>query len=193
MARANLTAKRSHVESHPSLSMLIVTGGAGFIGSNLTHALAARAADVVVVDDLTDGTKCANLVGAAIVDYLDKDRLRTMMSSRDPWLSNVEAVFHLGACATTTKWNGRLMMENNFEYSKEVLSVLRNRPTSRSCTRPPHRSTEWGPCSRRTRRTRRPSTCTLTPNCSSTRSSVALSPSPAPRRRPALLQRVRTS
>ena len=105
--------------------MLIVTGGAGFIGSNLAHALAARGCDVVVVDDLTDGAKCANLVGAAIADYLDKDRFLALMSARDASLSKVEGVFHLGACATTTEWNGRFMMENNFEYSKAVLSYCR--------------------------------------------------------------------
>jgi ADP-L-glycero-D-manno-heptose 6-epimerase len=106
--------------------MLIVTGGAGFIGSNLSHALAARGADVVVVDDLTDGTKCRNLVGAAIADYLDKDRLLALMGARDSWLSKVDGIFHLGACAKTTEWNGRLMMENNFEYSKTVLSYCRS-------------------------------------------------------------------
>jgi ADP-L-glycero-D-manno-heptose 6-epimerase len=105
--------------------MLIVTGGAGFIGSNLAHTLAGRGADVVVVDDLTDGAKCVNLVGAAIADYLDKDRFLALMGARDAWLSKVEGVYHLGACATTTEYNGRFMMENNFEYSKTVLSYCR--------------------------------------------------------------------
>ena len=54
--------------------MIIVTGGAGFIGSNIVHALNARGLrDILVVDDLSDGHKCVNLVGADFRDYLDKD------------------------------------------------------------------------------------------------------------------------
>jgi ADP-L-glycero-D-manno-heptose 6-epimerase len=105
----------------------IVTGGAGFIGSGVVHALSRRGGRVVVVDDLTDGTKFANLVGAPIWDYLDKDRFANMLESRDPWLDGAEAVLHEGACATTTEWNGRLMMASNFEYSKAVLAFCARR------------------------------------------------------------------
>jgi ADP-L-glycero-D-manno-heptose 6-epimerase len=100
----------------------IVTGGAGFIGSNLVHALAKRGERVVVVDDLTDGTKFANLVGATVYDYLDKDRFASMLRTGDAYLDRTEAVFHQGACTSTTEWNGRMMMETNFEYSKGVLA-----------------------------------------------------------------------
>jgi ADP-L-glycero-D-manno-heptose 6-epimerase len=66
--------------------------------------------------------KFANLVGAPIRDYIDKDRFESMLASGDRWLDRVESVLHQGACATTTEWNGRLMMATNFEYSKSVLA-----------------------------------------------------------------------
>jgi ADP-L-glycero-D-manno-heptose 6-epimerase len=100
--------------------MIIVTGGAGFIGSNLVRGLnRAGSQDVVVVDDLTDGHKFANLAGCDIRDYLDKDRLLTEL--RSGHRAKPTAIFHQGACAVTTEWNGRYMMETNYQYSMDLL------------------------------------------------------------------------
>ncbi len=101
--------------------MIIVTGGAGFIGSNLVTGLNARGRDdIMVVDNLENGVKFRNLADLSIVDYLDKrdflERVR-----RGELASGIDAVFHEGACSATTEWNGRYMMENNFEYSKVLL------------------------------------------------------------------------
>lgn len=101
--------------------MIIVTGGAGFIGSNLVAGLNARGRDdIMVVDNLENGVKFRNLADLSIVDYLDKrdflERVR-----RGELASGIDAVFHEGACSATTEWNGRYMMENNFEYSKVLL------------------------------------------------------------------------
>ncbi|HEY3359146.1 MAG TPA: ADP-glyceromanno-heptose 6-epimerase [Polyangia bacterium] len=103
--------------------MICVTGGAGFIGSNLVRALAARGADVVVVDDLTAGEKFRNLVGARLADYLDKDDFYALVARRDAWLERVEAVFHLGAITSTTCADGRLMMRANYDCSRALLEA----------------------------------------------------------------------
>lgn len=108
--------------------MIIVTGGAGFIGSNIVKALNERGrSDILVVDDLRDGGKFRNIADLDILDYQDKDDvLKDIELDRDP-LESVEAVFHQGACSTTTEWDGRYMMHNNYTYSKSLLSYCLRR------------------------------------------------------------------
>jgi ADP-L-glycero-D-manno-heptose 6-epimerase len=102
--------------------MIIVTGGAGFIGSNLVQGLNARGiTDILVVDDLTDGHKCLNLSDAHIRDYLDKDDFLQRIQSGQT-LGPVEAMFHQGACSATTEWNGKFVMQVNYEYTKALLA-----------------------------------------------------------------------
>ncbi|WP_432455402.1 MULTISPECIES: ADP-glyceromanno-heptose 6-epimerase [unclassified Agarivorans] len=106
--------------------MIIVTGGAGFIGANIVKSLNELGHnDIIVVDDLKDGTKFVNLVDLDIADYLDKDDfIARIVSGEDlgaEYGQEIEAIFHEGACSATTEWDGKYMMENNYEYSKELL------------------------------------------------------------------------
>ncbi|HEY5622895.1 MAG TPA: ADP-glyceromanno-heptose 6-epimerase [Gammaproteobacteria bacterium] len=100
--------------------MIIVTGGAGFIGSNLVRGLNARGErDILVVDDLTDGHKFENLADCDIADYWDKDLLQRRLATGLKFRPS--CVFHQGACSVTTEWNGRFMMDTNYRYSAELL------------------------------------------------------------------------
>jgi len=105
--------------------MLVVTGGAGFIGSNLVKALNDRGReDVVVVDDLSDVKKIVNLSELRIADYIDMNDFIQGIDSlhqSDP----IDCLFHLGACSDTMVDDGRFVMAVNYEYSKALLAVSR--------------------------------------------------------------------
>ena len=79
--------------------MIIVTGGAGFIGSNIVKALNdAGRTDILVVDNLKDGTKFANLVDLDIADYMDKEEFIVSVMAGDDF-GDIDAIFHEGACS----------------------------------------------------------------------------------------------
>lgn len=102
--------------------MIVVTGGAGFIGSNLVKGLNTIGHnDILIVDDLTDGTKFKNIVDCKILDYQDKETFLAHLKNAAAFREKIVAVFHLGACSTTTEWDGAYMMRNNYEYSKKLL------------------------------------------------------------------------
>ena len=102
--------------------MIIVTGGAGFIGSNLVHGLNEKGyEDIILVDDLTDGHKIHNISDARILDYWDIRDFGQFIAEDEDLPGKIDLIFHQGACTTTTEWNGQYMMLNNYEYSKKVL------------------------------------------------------------------------
>ena len=99
--------------------MIVVTGGAGFIGSNIVKGLnEAGEEDVLVVDNLSKAEKHLNLNSLSMADYIDKDEFLQKLNT----FQNVSAIFHQGACSSTTEQDGKYMMSNNYEYSKTLLN-----------------------------------------------------------------------
>ncbi len=99
--------------------MIVVTGGAGFIGSCIVSRLnTLRVSDLIVVDHLNDFKK-KNLEGKKFLQYLDKKEFLDLLKN-DRVNSNVSCVIHMGACSSTTLNDARYFEENNFEYSCHV-------------------------------------------------------------------------
>lgn len=99
--------------------MIILTGGAGFIGSNILEALTAMGrADVLIVDSLGHGEKWKNVAGSSFIDIVGKQRFREQLSSNS-W-GTVDAVIHMGACSTTTETDADYLLDNNYRYSIDV-------------------------------------------------------------------------
>jgi ADP-L-glycero-D-manno-heptose 6-epimerase len=107
---------------------VVVTGAAGMIGSNLVHGLnAAGIDDVIAVDDLTDGPKYRNLLGARIADYFDRSEFYGRYARAE--LGRIDAVLHQGACSDTMEHNGRYMLDNNYRCSKDLLDACQAQGT----------------------------------------------------------------
>ncbi|HSS46506.1 MAG TPA: ADP-glyceromanno-heptose 6-epimerase [Burkholderiales bacterium] len=99
----------------------IVTGAAGFIGSNLVKALNQRGeTDIIAVDNLQQSAKFTNLVDCEIADYLDKDVFLERLDEGE-FDGAIRVILHQGACTDTSESDGRYMMENNYRYSVELL------------------------------------------------------------------------
>lgn len=102
--------------------MIIVTGGAGFIGSNIVKLLNHDGIDDIwVVDDLTVGSKVNNLAKLRIQDYSDKDDFLNYLLKDALPKEQITAIIHQGACSDTMEWDGKFMLKNNYEYSKNLL------------------------------------------------------------------------
>jgi ADP-L-glycero-D-manno-heptose 6-epimerase len=107
---------------------IVVTGAAGMIGSNIVHGLNALGHDdVIAVDDLTDGPKYRNLLGARISDYFDKTEFYTRFARGD--FGKVDAVLHQGACSDTMEHDGRFMLDTNYRCSKDLLDACQAQGT----------------------------------------------------------------
>ena len=101
---------------------IVVTGAAGFIGSNIIRGLNARGIrDIIAVDDLTEGDKFRNLADLQIDDYQDHHGFYERFARGE--FGAVEAVFHEGACSDTMESNGRYMMDNNYGVSCQLFEA----------------------------------------------------------------------
>lgn len=104
----------------------IVTGAAGFIGSNLVKALNERGVtDIIAVDNLKKADKFLNLTDCEIADFMDKEDFIERVVGGD-FDGEFAAVLHEGACSDTMETDGRYMMENNYRYSLELLNHCQN-------------------------------------------------------------------
>ena len=102
--------------------MIIVTGGAGFIGSNIVKELNRKGRnDILIVDDLKDGENYKNLRGLHFIDYRHKDDFLESIEDDEFGGSDIDAVFHEGACSDTMEYDVNYMMKVNYEYSKTLL------------------------------------------------------------------------
>lgn len=108
----------------PETDTLIITGGAGLIGSNLAAALNARGyRNLVIVDHLNHPAKQANLETLTYTDFIDKQDFRRLFTSgRQP---PAAAVFHLGACSSTTETDAAYLDDNNLAYTRELCEWTR--------------------------------------------------------------------
>ena len=107
------------------MTRIVVTGAAGFIGSNIVKGLNQRGIDdIIAVDDLTQGDKFRNLADLKIADYVDAGDFYRRFT--DAAFGKVEAVFHEGACSDTMETDGKYMMANNYTLSCELFEACQH-------------------------------------------------------------------
>lgn len=100
------------------MSYIIVTGGAGFIGSNVVKRLNELGVDrIFIVDNLNTSEKWKNLVDLTFEDYIHKDEF---IEKIDDFKISTRAIIHLGARSSTTEKDVDFLMKNNYEYTKKL-------------------------------------------------------------------------
>ena len=108
--------------------MKIVTGGAGFIGSNIVKQMNNSGIDdILIVVDLTDGRKCRNLQGLSFYDYMDYEDFAQEMADDTFDCGYIDVVYHEGACYDTMNYDGRNKIKKNYEGSKNLLRYCMQR------------------------------------------------------------------
>jgi ADP-L-glycero-D-manno-heptose 6-epimerase len=104
-----------------SQGKILVTGGAGLIGSALIWELNRRGlTNILACDLLREDEKWKNLVPLKFADYLEGDELERRLTEHPEQLGDITAIFHLGACSATTETNASYLIRNNFEFTKKL-------------------------------------------------------------------------
>jgi ADP-L-glycero-D-manno-heptose 6-epimerase len=112
-------------------NMIVVTGGAGFIGSAVVWGLNRRGEkDILVVDHLGKSEKWRNLVPLAFSDYLDRDQFLDRLEN-GAFGRSIRALLHLGACSSTTEKDAGYLMENNYRYTLRLARWQEQHPECR--------------------------------------------------------------
>ena len=118
-----LTAEEQAARTANFQKMIVVTGGAGFIGSNLIQELNNRGReDILLVDDLSDPRKIHNIKALKFQDYVDKDKFMELFG----FLTEnkmIERVYHLGAESNRQCTDGKYLMENNYQYTCNLMDI----------------------------------------------------------------------
>ncbi len=111
--------------------MIVVTGGAGFIGSALVWRLNRKGiSDILVVDHLAQSEKWKNLVPLAFSDYLDRLEFISRLERGD-FGNSIDAILHMGACSATTEKNVDYLLENNYRYTIRIAQWWEEHPRCR--------------------------------------------------------------
>ena len=101
--------------------MIIVTGGAGFIGSAIIWKLNTMGEkNIIAVDNLAHSDKWMNLRGLSFQDYIEKDSFIELIDSGAFKNDKIECIIHMGACSSTTETDCRYLINNNYEYTKNL-------------------------------------------------------------------------
>jgi ADP-L-glycero-D-manno-heptose 6-epimerase len=108
--------------------MIVITGGSGFIGSALVWRLNQKGvSDILVVDHMAESEKWKNLVPLTFSDYLDRQAF-IMQLERGDFGNSLEAIFHLGACSSTTERDADYLLENNYRYTLRIAQWRESHP-----------------------------------------------------------------
>lgn len=138
--------------------MKIVTGGAGFIGSNIVKQLNNRGInDILIVDDLTDGRKCRNLQGLDFYDYMDYEDFDDQMADDTFDCGYIDVVFHEGACSDTMNYDGRYMMKTIMKGVRTSFAIACSGKSHSSMLRQLRRMAVAAMDSEKIRRVKKPS------------------------------------
>ncbi|MCD6363897.1 MAG: ADP-glyceromanno-heptose 6-epimerase [Synergistetes bacterium] len=102
--------------------MIVITGGAGFIGSNIVRALNKRGiSEILIVDSMSKPEKWRNLVSLDFIEYMEKEEF-LMRLERGDFRGKIDVFFHQGACTDTTNYDVKFLVENNYRYSVRLLN-----------------------------------------------------------------------